>query len=71
MRSQNRANIEIAITPSIFELEQRSKAQNVGNDMAYLDVGLNLRYNFQFKNALETQNGGHFENFEIFRIRSF
>ena len=27
--------------------------------MAYLDVGLNFRYNFP-------QNGGNFENFEIF-----
>ena len=29
-RSQNRSNFEIAISPSIFELERRSKAQNVG-----------------------------------------
>ena len=36
--------------------------------MAYLDVGLNVRYNFRFKNATETPSGGHFENFEIFEI---
>ena len=32
--------------------------------MAYLDVGLNFRYIFRFKNAPEPQNGGNFENFE-------
>ena len=36
--------------------------------MAYLGVGLNIRYNFRFKNAPEPQNGGNFENFEIFEI---
>ena len=36
--------------------------------MAYLDVGLNFRYNFRLKNAPELQNGGNFENFEIFEI---
>ena len=30
-RSQGRSNFEIDISPSIFELERRSKAQNVGN----------------------------------------
>ena len=39
--------------------------------MAYLDVGLNFRYNFRFKNAFEPQSGGNFENFEIFEIDSF
>ena len=39
--------------------------------MAYLGVGLNIRYNFRFKNAPEPQNGGNFENFEIFEIDSF
>ena len=47
----------------MFELERRTKAQHVGNSMAYLDVGLNFRYNFQFKNAPEPPYGGHFENF--------
>ena len=61
----------MAITPLIFELERRTKYQNVGNDMAYLGVGLNFRYNAQFKNAPEPQNGGHFEIFEIFHIGSF
>ena len=30
-RSQSGSNFEIDISPSIFELERRSKAQNVGN----------------------------------------
>ena len=40
---------EIAITPSIFELERRTKSQNVGNGITYLGVGLNFRFNFRFK----------------------
>ena len=65
------SNFEIAITPLIFELERRTKSQNVGNGMAYLAVGLSFRYNFRFKNAPQPQNGGYFENFEIFEIGSF
>ena len=65
------SNFEIAITPQIFKLERRTKSQNVGNNMAYLGVGLNIRYNFRFKNAPEPQKGGNFENFEIFEIDSF
>ena len=30
MTSQSTSNVEIDISPSIFELERRSKAQNVG-----------------------------------------
>ena len=30
----------------MFELERRTKFQNVGNGMAYIAVGLNFRYNF-------------------------
>ena len=57
---------KFAITPSIFELERRTKSQNVGNGMTYLGVGLNFRYNFRFKSSPGPQNGGHFEIFEIF-----
>ena len=60
------SNFKIAITPSIFKLERRRKAQNVGNGMAYLGVQLNCRCNFRFKSSPEPQNGGHFENFKIF-----
>ena len=35
-RSQSRSNFEIVISPSIFELERRSKAQNVGHVHGYL-----------------------------------
>ena len=43
----------------MFELERRTKSQNVGNGMAYLALGLNFRYNFRFKNAPEPLNAGH------------
>ena len=66
IRSKSKSNFEIAITPSIFELERRTKSQNIGNGMACLDVGFNFRYNFRFKRSPQPQNGGHFENFEIF-----
>ena len=39
------------ITPLIFELDRRTKSLNVGNGIAYLDVGLNFRYNFLFKSS--------------------
>ena len=55
----------------IFELDRRTKTQNAGNSMAYLDVGLNFQYNFRFESSPWPQNGGHFENFEIFEIGSF
>ena len=40
----------------MFELERRTRSQNVGNGKTYLAVGLN----FRFKNAPEPQNGGDF-----------
>ena len=46
-RSQNRSNFEIDISPSIFELERRSKAQNFGNANGYLSGIFNFRYNFR------------------------
>ena len=47
-RSQSRSNLEIDISPSILQLERRSKAQMSEMLMAI------------FRQA---QNGGHFENF--------
>ena len=44
-------NFEVTITPSIFKLERRSKAQNVMNGMAYLEVRLNFRLNFRSKSS--------------------
>ena len=35
------------ISPSLFELERRSKAQNVGNAHGYLYDIFNFRYNFR------------------------
>ena len=70
-RLKSRSNFEIAITRSIFELERRTKSQNVESGMAYLGVGLKFRYNFGFKNSPRPQYGGHFEDFEIFQIGSF
>ena len=57
--SQSRSKFEIDISPSIFELQRRSKAQNVGNAHGYLSGIFNL-----------AQNGGHFENFEILNTAS-
>ena len=46
-RSQSRSNFEIDISPSILELQRRSKAQNVGNAHGYLSGIFNFRYNFR------------------------
>ena len=46
-RSQSRSNFESDISPSIFELERWSKAQNVGNAHGYLSGLSNFRYNFR------------------------
>ena len=46
-RSQSRSNFESDISPSRFELERRSKAQNVGNAHGYLSGLSNFRYNFR------------------------
>ena len=46
-RSQIRSNFEIDISPSIFELERWSKAQNVGNAIGYLSDIFNFRYNLR------------------------
>ena len=34
--------------------------------MAYIGIILNFQYKFRFKRLPEPQNGGYFENFEIF-----
>ena len=44
-RSQSRSNFEMGISSWIFELERRSKAQNVGNAHDYLSGIFNFRYN--------------------------
>ena len=54
------------ISQSIFKLEQNLKDHNVILLKAYLHGIINFRYNFRFKSLPWPQNGGHFENFEIF-----
>ena len=46
-RSQSRSNFDIDISASIFELQRRSKVQNVGNAYGYLTGIFNFRYNFR------------------------
>ena len=46
-RSQNMSNFEIDISPSIFELQHRSKAQTVGNAHGYLSGTFSFRYSFR------------------------
>ena len=60
-RSQNRSNFEIDISPSIFELQRRSKTQNIGNAHGYLSGIFSLRYDFRLKSLLRVKKGGHFE----------
>ena len=69
-RSQSRSNFEIDISPSIFELQHRSKAQNVENAHGYIPGIFNFRCYFRLKSLSRAQNGGHFENFEIFNTAS-
>ena len=69
-RWQSRSNFEIDISPSIFELERRSKAQNVGNANGYISGIFNFRFNFRWKSLSRAQNGGHFDNFEILNTAS-
>ena len=45
-RSQSRSNFEIDLSASIFELQRRSKAQNVENSHGYLSGIFNFRYSF-------------------------
>ena len=45
-RSQNKSDFEIDISPSIFELERRSKAQNVGNANGHLSGIFKFWYHF-------------------------
>ena len=46
-RLQSRSHFEIDISPSIFEVERRSKVQNVGNAHGYRSGTFNFRYNFR------------------------
>ena len=63
--------IKTGISQSILKLVQNLKNHNVVLFKAYLHGIINFRYNFRFKSSPWPQNGGHFENFEIFKISSF
>ena len=67
-RSQSRTNFEIDISPSIFQLERRSKAQNVENTNGYLPGIFKFRYHFRLKSVSLAQNDDHFENFQISNV---
>ena len=60
-RSQSRSNFEIDISPSIFELERRSKAQMSEMLMAIFLVYSTSGITFDKKSFSRAQNGGHFE----------
>ena len=57
-RSHCKPNIKITISPSTFQLERRSKAQNIGNAQGYL-VG--WCFQLPVKKMSQPQNGDHFE----------
>ena len=65
IRFQNRSKIWTAIALSVFELEHRSKAQNVTNAHSYLCSIFKFQFHFRQKNSSRPQNGGHFENVKI------
>ena len=48
-RWQSRSKFDIDISPSIFELERRSKAQNVENANGYISDIFNFWYSFRWK----------------------
>ena len=68
--SQRRSNFEIDISPSIFELQHRSKVQNVGNANGYFFWYIQLPVSLPVKRLLRIQNGSHFENLEMFNTAS-
>ena len=65
------SKFEIAISPSIFQLESRSKTQNIRNAPGYFAGTLNFRHYLWWKSLLRPQNDGHFKNFEIWNAASF
>ena len=66
--SKSRSNLEITITPSIFELQRQSKAQNVGNLLGYQYNIPNFRWLSRRKSSPGPQNFVTFENFNILKI---
>ena len=62
IKSKSKSKTWTTVTSLIFKLERQTKVQNVGNWTGYLDLMLNLQYNFRLKRSPGPQNGGHFEN---------
>ena len=69
-RSQSRSNFEIDTSLSIFELEHRSKAQNVGNANAYLSDIINLQYNLRWKVCLQLKMAAILKKFLLLNTAS-
>ena len=62
-RWQSRSNFQIDISSSIFELEHRTKTQNVGNANGHLSGIFNFRYNFRQKKFVASSKWGPFWKF--------
>ena len=62
-RSQSGSNFEIAIPPSIFQLERRSKAQNILNAHGNLVGIFKFRYHFWWKKYSATSKWRPFWKF--------
>ena len=62
IRTPNKSKLWTAIAPSIFQLEHRSKAQNVTNANGYPYSIFKFRCHFRYKISSRPENGGHSEN---------
>ena len=69
-RWQSRSKFEIVISPSTFELERRSIAQNVGNANGYLSDIFNFGITSGEKVCHELKMAAIFINFEILNTAS-
>ena len=56
IRSKSWSNFEIVITSLIFELEHRSKVQNVGHALGFFDNVFNFRWPFRRKRSPQPYN---------------
>ena len=62
------SNFKITRTPLIFELQRRSKAQNVDNALLYQYSIPNFRWHSRRRSSPGPQNFVTFENFKILKI---
>ena len=68
MRSKSTSHFEITKTPLIFELQRRSKAQNVGSALGYQYSIPIFRWHSRWKSPSGPQNFATFENFKILKM---